>query len=136
MDLTAACLVSWLRAAVPPVRVMQSVASGLVGAQAYTGGVSTALLGVVAHFFIATVVATLFYVASRHLEFLLDHYIVAGLLYGAAVYFVMNFVVLPLSAFRARAAPTLSGRAIGLIIIMLCIGLPIAAIVRRYSKSL
>jgi hypothetical protein len=113
---------------------MQSVASGLLGAEAYSGGANTAVLGVVAHFCIATVVATVFYVASTRLKFLVDHYIVAGLLYGAAVYFVMNFVVLPLSAFRARVPPTLSGRAIGLFIIMVCIGLPIAAIVRRYSK--
>lgn len=133
LDLTAACVASWLRAGVGPVRVMQSVASGLLGAAAYTGGVETAVLGVALHFFIATTWTAVFYFASRRLRFLIENAVVAGLIYGVAVYFFMNFVVIPLSAVPPRAAPPLSGRIIGLLIIMFCIGLPIALIVRRFS---
>jgi uncharacterized membrane protein YagU involved in acid resistance len=112
---------------------MQSVASGLLGASAYTGGASAAVLGVVSHFFIATVWTAVFYFASRSLRFLTERTIVAGLLYGFAVYVFMNFVVIPLSAVPRRAAPPLSGRVIGLLVIMFCVGLPIALIVRRFS---
>jgi hypothetical protein len=133
LDLTTAFVVSWLRAGVSPVRVMQSVASGLLGASAYTGGASAAVLGVVLHFFIATVWTAVFYFASRSLRFLTERAIVAGLLYGFAVYVFMNFVVIPLSAVPRRAAPPLSGRVIGLLVIMFCVGLPIALIVRRFS---
>jgi hypothetical protein len=134
LDLTAACVSSWLRAGVAPVRVMQSVASGLLGAASYTGGAKTAVLGVALHFLIATVATAVFYFASRTLRFLVERPIIAGLLYGVAVYFFMNFVVLPLSAFPQRVAPPLSGRIIGLLIIMFCIGLPIALIVSRFSR--
>jgi uncharacterized membrane protein YagU involved in acid resistance len=135
LDLTAACIVSWLRAGVSPVRVMQSVASGLLGAAAFTGGAMSAVVGVVAHFFIATVWTAVFYLASRRLRFLLDRPVISGLLYGVAVYVFMNFVVIPLSAVPPRATPVpLSGRIIGLLVIMFCIGLPIALIVRRYSE--
>jgi hypothetical protein len=135
LDLTAAFIVSWLRAGVSPVRVMQSVASGLLGPAAFTGGAGAAVLGVAAHFFIATVWTALFYFASRRLRFMVDRPVVSGLLYGVAVYAFMNFVVIPLSAVPPRATPVpISGRIIGLLVIMFCIGLPIALIVRRYSE--
>lgn len=134
LDITGACVVSWLRASVTPVRVFQSVASGLLGPAAYTGGTRTAALGLALHFFIATVWTIVFYVASRKLRFLVQQPIVWGLVYGVVVYAFMNFVVLPASQFPQRGTPTLTGRLIGLLIIMFCIGLPIALIVRRFSQ--
>jgi hypothetical protein len=133
LDLTAACVAAWLRGGVAPVRVMQSVASGLLGAASFTGGARTAVLGVALHFLIATVATAVFYFASREVFFLLEHPITAGLLYGVVVYAFMNFVVLPLSAVAQRPA-TLSGRIIGLLIIMFFIGLPIALVVRRFAR--
>lgn len=134
LDISGACIVSWLRASVPPERVLQSVASGLLGAAAYTGGAKTAALGLAIHFFIATIWTIVFYLASRKLRFLIAQPIVWGLVYGVVVYAFMNFVVLPLSQFPQRGTPTLTGRLIGLVIIMFCIGLPIALIVRRFSR--
>jgi uncharacterized membrane protein YagU involved in acid resistance len=113
---------------------MQSIASGLLGDSSYTGGAKTAVLGVALHFLIATVATAVFYVAARTLRFLLGHAIIAGLLYGVAVYLFMNFVVLPLSAVPQRGAPPLSGRIIGLLVIMFCVGLPISVIVHRFSR--
>jgi len=134
LDITGACVTSWLRASVPPVRVFQSVASGLVGAAAYTGGAMTAVLGLGLHFLIATTWTIVFYLVSRKLRFLIQQPILWGLVYGVVVYAFMNFVVLPLSQFPQRGTPTLTGRLIGLLIIMFCIGLPIALIVRRFSR--
>ena len=134
LDISGACIVSWLRASVPPERVLQSVASGLLGAAAYTGGAKTAILGLLLHFFIATIWTIVFYLASRKLRFLIAQPIMSGLLYGVVVYAFMNFVVIPLSRFPQRGTPTLTGRLIGLVIIMFCIGLPIALIVRRFSR--
>ena len=134
LDITAACVASWLRANVSPVRVFQSVASGLLGPSAYTGGAKTAVLGLVLHFLIATIATAVFYFAARKLTFMIEQPIVWGLVYGVLVYLFMNFVVLPLSAFPQRTSPTLSGRLIGMLIIMFFIGLPIAVIVRRFSK--
>lgn len=136
LDLSAAFISSWLRAGVGPVRVMQSIASGLLGAAAFTGGATSAALGVVLHFLIATVATAVFYFASRSLRFLVKQPITAGLLYGVAVYVFMNFVVIPLSAVPRRGGtPPLSGRIIGLLIIMFCVGLPIALIVRRFERQ-
>ena len=112
---------------------MHFVASGLIGGSAFTGGAKTAILGLALHFLIATVATVVFYFASRKLLFLIEHPVNFGLLYGIAVYLFMNFVVLPLSAIAQRPI-TLSGFIIGILTIMFCIGLPIALIVRRFSR--
>ena len=83
---------------------------------------------------IATGAAAVFYLASRKLRFLIEWPVVMGLLYGILVYLFMNFVVLPRSFIRPAAAAPLSARIIGALIIMFCVGLPIALVVRRYSK--
>ena len=133
LDISAAFLTAWLRAGVRPVRLLQFVASGLIGAAAFNGGVKTAMLGLALHFLIATVATVVFYLASRKFLFLIEHPINFGLLYGIAVYLFMNFVVVPLSAITPRPM-TLSGFIIGILTIMFCIGLPIALIVRRFSR--
>lgn len=133
LDIVAACLTAWLRAGVGPIRLLQSVASGLLGPAAFEGGVKTALLGLALHFFIATIWTVVFYLASRKFLFLIERPIQFGLIYGIAVYLFMSFVVLPLSRVTPRPA-TITGRTIGLLTIMLCIGLPISLIVRRFSR--
>jgi hypothetical protein len=134
LDITGACIVSWLRAGVRPVVVFQSVASGLYGPASFTGGARTAAIGLVLHFFIATTWATVYYLASRKLNFLINQALISGVLFGVVVYLFMNFVVIPLSAITRRPVP-LSGRIIGMSIIIVCIGLPIAIIVSRLSKK-
>ena len=133
LDILAAFLTAWWRAGVGPVRVLHFVASGLIGADAFAGGAKTAVLGLALHFLIATVATAVFYLASRSLLFLIERPIIMGLLYGVLVYLVMNFVVLPLS-FIAQRPATVSGRIIGVLTIMFCVGLPIALIVRRFSR--
>lgn len=133
LDLTAACVYSWLRASVSPIRVFQFIASGVLGTESFTGGAKTAVLGVALHFLIATVATTVFYFASRAWFFLIEHPIVSGMLYGIPVYAFMNFVVLPVSQIQQRPQP-MTARLINLVILMFCIGLPIALIVRRYAR--
>ena len=133
LDIIAACVSAWLRSGTNPVRVLQFVASGLLGAASFAGGATTALLGLALHFLIATVATALFYFASRKWFFLVERPVAAGLLYGVLVYAFMNFVVIPLSAITQRSA-NLSGRIVGLLIIMVFVGLPIALIVRRFAR--
>src|SRR5688500_16360392 len=84
---------------VPPTRILQSVASGLLGSPAYQGGASTAALGLLLHFLLMLIIAAIFYFASTRLRFLVHRPVLWGALYGVVVYWVMNLVVLPLSAF-------------------------------------
>jgi len=133
LDITAAFLTAWFRAGVTPTRVLQFIASGLLGAGSFSGGTKTVLLGLALHYLIATVATTVFYLASHKWLFLVERPVMVGLLYGVVVYGFMNFVVLPLSRVQPRPL-TLTGFIIGLLTLMFCIGLPIALIVRRFSR--
>ncbi len=133
-DITFAFVVNGLRG-VGPVRVLQSVASGLLGAAARDGGVLTAALGAALHFLIAFVWAAVFWLASRRLKVLVRHPVVCGLLYGFAVYAFMYLVVLPLSAayFKPTFTPyTVSLNGAGH---MLLVGLPIALAASRFTDK-
>jgi uncharacterized membrane protein YagU involved in acid resistance len=133
LDLTAAFVTNGRRG-LYPLRILQSIASGLLGADAFKGGFAIAALGVVLHFLIAFGAAAVYYALSRKFKFPVHHAVLCGLLYGIVVYWFMNLVVLPLSAipFKVSFRPALL--ITGLIVHMLCVGLPIALTVRRYSK--
>lgn len=133
LDLTAACVNVALRGH-DPVWVFHSVASGLLGKAAFDGGEATAALGIVCHFLIATMAAAVYFAASRRIPYLVDRPYVAGPLFGIGVYAVMNGVVLPLSAFPFHVRYPPRALAIGLGIHMFLIGLPIALLVRRFSR--
>lgn len=133
-DITFAFVVNGLRG-VSPVLVLQSVASGLLGAAARDGGLATAALGGVLHFLIAFIWAAVYWLASRKLKVLVRHPVVCGLLYGFAVYAFMYLVVLPLSAayFKPTFTPyTVSLNGAGH---MLLVGLPIALAAYKFSNN-
>lgn len=114
-------------------RIPLVIAAGLLGRQALQGGAATYALGVLLHFFIAFSVAAVYYGASRRLRFMIEHPIVCGLAYGAAVELVMNLVVLPLSALHARGPYQLYDLILGLLVHMVVIGLPVAFSIRRFA---
>jgi hypothetical protein len=132
-DITFAFVVSGLRG-VGPVRVLHSVAGGLLGPAARDGGLATAALGALLHFFIAFVWAAVYWLASRRLKVLVRHPVACGLLYGAAVYAFMYLVVLPLSAAYFKPTFTPSTVLLNAAGHMLLVGLPIALAARRYSN--
>src|SRR5579864_4896035 len=113
-----------------PIQVLQYIASGALGKSAFQGGLATAALGAGFHFSIALVAAAVFVLASRRLEILKTHAVLAGLIYGAAVYFFMNYLVLPLSAV-APATFQLGLFLNGVIGHAVFVGLPIALFARR-----
>ena len=132
-DIAFAFVVSGLNG-VGPVRVLHSVAGGLLGASAREGGAATAALGALLHFLIALVWAAVYWLASRRLKVLVRHPVACGLLYGAAVYAFMSFVVLPLSAVYFKPSYAPSAVLLNAAGHMLLVGLPIALVARRYSK--
>jgi uncharacterized membrane protein YagU involved in acid resistance len=132
LDITAAFVVYGFFGA-KPVPLLQGIASGLLGAKAFQGGLATALLGLLCHFVIAFGAATVYFVASSAIPFLIQNAGVSGALYGVAVYFFMNRIVVPLSAVAKRPF-SLKMMIVGIVIHIFCVGLPISLSVRRFSK--
>ena len=113
-----------------PIQVLQYIASGTLGKSAFQGGLATAALGAAFHFLIAWVAAAVFVLASQRVGVLKTHAVPAGLFYGAAVYFFMNYLVLPLSAVAASTFQ-LGLFLNGVIGHALFVGLPISLFARR-----
>ncbi len=118
-----------------PILIGQSIASGLLGRQAFSGGAKSAALGVFLHFVISIGAATVYYLASRALPILIDRVVICGLIYGALVYGFMHVVVLPLSAAHHRQV-ALIYPICEFVEHWFCVGLPIALSVRHYSRPL
>ena len=132
LDITAA-LVVYGYLGLKPVPLLQGIASGLLGPRAFQGGLATALLGLLCHFVIAFGAATVYFVASRSIRVLVDQAVIFGALYGVAVYFFMNRIVVPLSAATKRPF-SLKLMIVGIVIHIFCVGLPISLSVRRFSR--
>jgi len=88
----------WGFKGVSPVRILQSIATGWLGRASFDGGAASAALGAVSHFGILIVAAAMFVAAARHWRVLIDRALLAGFAFGACIWIVMNYVVLPLSA--------------------------------------
>jgi uncharacterized membrane protein YagU involved in acid resistance len=133
LDIVYAIVYSWIRARIPPTTILQSVASGLIGQPAYEGGAATAALGLFCHYAMAFFIASIFWLASRRLEFLTRNAVASGLAFGVCVYLVMNFVVIPLSAFPTAMTYTPVRVTINVAAHMILFGLPIALVTRFAS---
>jgi hypothetical protein len=117
-----------------PIQVLQYIASSLLGARAFSGGLASAGLGFVVHFAIALVVATIYILASRRVAVLRTQWVLLGLLYGAAVWTVMNLVVLPLTAV-APSPITTAALVNGVMSHALFVGLPSAFFAKKVDAS-
>lgn len=136
LDILDAFLFSWFRSGVSPTRVLQYIASGLLGRESFSGGAATAALGLLLHFFIAFVVVALYLLASGKLPILVRHPFVFGPLYGVLVHLVMRYGVVPLSAVnRPAGPPQLLGVVNQLLIHALGVGLVSALFARAAHRD-
>jgi hypothetical protein len=122
---------------VSPMKIPQSIASGILGRAAYSDGIPSVLLGLAAHLFIALAWATIFVLAARSLPFLERHAVVSGLLYGAFIYAFMYHLVLPHTNLYPRSnpnpAPVVLVNSIAAMVFL--VGLPISLANRRFAPS-
>jgi hypothetical protein len=132
VDISAAFL-NLSRPGFGPMRILQGIASGLLGRESFNGGWVTAALGLACHFAITFGAAATYFAVSRWMRVLVTRPVICGLLYGIPVYAVTNFVIVPLSRIgRMTVAPPLA-MLTAVVILMVGVGLPIGLMARRYS---
>ena len=108
-------------------RLLQGIASGVLGAAAFTGGAATAVLGLLLHYLIALIWTVVLFAAFRVVTPLRRLSVVTGIAYGVVVWLAMNLIVLPLS--NVRQVPIRVGPAVtAVVILVLCIGLPMSLV--------
>lgn len=122
------------------IRLLQSIATGVLGPAAYEGGAATALLGGVLHVGIALIWCLLYLTLMQHTPALRrvvserTGRTVLGLSYGVVIWWTMDLVVLPLSL--AKPVPFLSWTfALNSCQHACMVGLPIALILGAAPSS-
>ena len=96
IDIGVACLLN--HRSVP--FILHTIAGGLLAQRAYTGGAATALLGLLLQETMGIIIAAIYVLAGRRWVALLRNWVPWGVIYGAVIFVVMNYIVLPLSAWR------------------------------------
>jgi hypothetical protein len=108
------------------VTIGKAVARGWYGKAAMQGGLDVALVGVVSHYAILLVAAAIFVCASLRFPILRRRAWIVGPLFGAGIYGVMHYLILPLSAVHAVANPKGVKLVLEFCGHMFLVGLPIA----------
>ncbi|MGD0002164.1 MAG: hypothetical protein ABR941_05795 [Thermoleophilia bacterium] len=117
-----------------PIELLQYIASGALGPDAFAGGYGTAALGTAFHFLIAFLTGAVFYEASRLLPVLYKRPAVWGPVFGVGVYFFMNYAVLPFSSVP-RGPFSIALLLNGVIGHAVLVGLPIALFASKSAHS-
>jgi hypothetical protein len=94
LDIAAASLINGAQT----TRILQAIASGLLGKSAFDGGSATVELGLILQWAMSIIIASIFVVAAQWRPVLKHHWVKAGLAFGVVIFLVMNYVILPLSA--------------------------------------
>jgi hypothetical protein len=130
LDIANAMAFWWLRSGTKPGTILQSVAAGLLGKEAFTGGAATAALGLFLHFFIMCVMAAVYWLACRRWPWMLAKPVQAGIAYGLLTWVAMNYLIVPFS--RAAQPPFIPAWFVdGLLAHVLLVGLLFALVARR-----
>lgn len=129
IDIGAAALIN----ALSPFVILQVVARGVLGKASYSGGIHSAALGMILQWAMSLLIAAIFVFAATRMPILRQRWIAAGLAYGVVVFFVMNYVVMPLSRIGSSPHFTASTFAMNMLA-MLLFGLIIAFFARRFAR--
>lgn len=133
IDIGSACLINGLG----PVIILHAIASGLLGRASFSGAIPSAVLGLLLQWSMSLVIAAIYVIAAMCLPTLLRRWIAWGLAYGVAIFFVMNYVVVPLSAASSHHAfPHFSAaHFVGNFAAMLLFGLIVAWFAQRKLRQ-
>jgi len=125
IDIGAAALIN--NASVPVI--LKAIASGILGKASFQLGIEAESLGVLLQWAMSILIAAIFVVTASRVTMLKRQWLAGGLAYGVGVFFVMNYVVVPLSAI-GRVPHFTAARFIENLLAMLLFGVIIAFFAR------
>lgn len=108
--------------------VFQSIASGAFGKDVATKDPSMAWWGVLFHYIIAYSFTAAFYLSYPFMYKISKNKYAIGLIYGMITWIIMNLFVVPLSKIGFKPFLHVWPVVIGLCMLILCIGMPVAIV--------
>ena len=139
LDITAACIQAYLKTGTMPSQVLKYVASGAVDPKTFSNDTMLAAVGLLVHFTIAILFAFFFFFLAKLIPSLVKFPILIGILYGVFVWGAMRFIILPYIS-RLNPKPivgqeAMKNAAIAAAIIVVCVGIPVVLLARRYFRT-
>ncbi len=131
LDLSSAFIHAWFTSGTTLGTLLQFVASGLFGKQAFSGGTPMMVLGMLFHYCIAYSFTAIFFWLYPRLPLLSRNRWVSGILYGIVVWLVMNLLVLPLTNIP-KIPFHLFHAAVNMGILIVMIGIPISLLAHKH----
>lgn len=118
-----------------PDLVFHTIASGLLGKAALSGGGAMSALGIACHFGLSLTWAALFAAVAWRFPSVVRWPLVAGVVFGVVVFLSMRLVVLPLSAYPRPVTFRPLATVLDLLSHMLLFGTPIALAISRVIRA-
>jgi len=140
LDIIGACISAYIKNdKVTPTKVLNYIASGAFDPTSYSSPAMQTASGLIIHFFIAISFTFLFFLLAKQIPSLVKYPIPIGILYGIFVWAAMRFVILAYLS-RHEQKPIVTGEdfknaAIAAGILVVCVGIPVAFLARRYVRS-
>ena len=128
IDIGAACTIN----RIGPGPILRFIASGLLGTP-LPHETWVYCLGLGLQWMMSIIIAAIFVIAASKIPALLRHWIAAGIAYGIVVYFVMTFVVVPLS--RAKSGHVTMPSFVENLLAMILFGLIVAYLAQRMAPK-
>lgn len=117
-----------------PVNLLKYVASGAFGKDAFSGGNTMIIAGLLFHYFIAIAFTAFFFLLFPKIKSFAQNKTLTGILLGIFIWTIMNLVVIPLS--NIPTGPfNLVNSLINALILICCIGLPLSFITSSYYSK-
>jgi hypothetical protein len=116
---------------VEPIKVLQSIASGMLGKKAYAGGLYTAILGVVLHCSFSVALALLYILLTTLSPTRQTFTWIKAFIFGTLAFMVMTFGIMPSSAIGGRPPISVPFVAFSLAVHIMSFALPISLIADR-----
>lgn len=134
LDLAGAIISATIMNQKFPNKIFHYIASGVFGKAAFSGGSSMIIWGTLFHYLIAYTFTIFYFLIYPKVGFLASNKIVSGILYGAFVWVIINQIVVPLSNVT-RGPFNITQAIVGMVVLILMIGLPIAFNAHKYYTA-
>jgi hypothetical protein len=129
LDIGMAALIN----SVSPLVVLKAIAAGLLGEPAFSGRAGTIVLGLLLQLLMSALIAGTYIIAVERLGGITQPW-KCGAAYGIVIFLVMNWIVVPLSAYPYPPKITLHW-VLANLAAMIVFGTVLALIVRQWAGS-
>lgn len=134
LDILCALVQFYIKTGKNPVAVLNFIASGFFGMEAFNNNPLMPINGLFFHYIITVSWTVLFFFLYPKISFLSKNIIISGVCYGIFIWVIMTQVVVPLSN-TPKLPFNIVQALLGITILIFAVGLPISFLTSKFYKE-